>query len=351
MCLASLVDNSPLESGGLSDERPLMNEKIDSVKKDSSPSSEVIDDEEVSCGPGRLTDSLAECHPELNGNFDDVDVNGIMMRAFREPLIQSGGEDAVDVGYQHWRKVAYLQGRHNNLPGGAIGRQYVDALTEEVSHVAAGNQSSDRLIVFSSLMLQRDRMIRKATDIRRVLDRRLKMWRNGEVDLLLQEAIRCDKQLKNTQKPDIDDKHIVKVFTRLMLQGKVRAAVRWLSERGRGKVLHPSELVEVKDKHGKVLQSSVWDVLCQKHPDPKIPLKSALLSCDDLPSLEDVEVTGGQVLYVARLIRGGAGPGGCDAIHWQDVLLRYGAHSERLREAVAALCRSLANSIVPWANI
>ena len=49
-----------------------------------------------------------------------------------------------------------------------------------------------------------------------------------------------------------------------------------------------------------------------KHPDPKIPPKSALLICDDLPSLEDVEVTGGQVLYVARLIRGGAGPGGCD---------------------------------------
>ena len=37
--------------------------------------------------------------------------------------------------------------------------------------------------------------------------------------------------------------------------------------------------------------------------------------------------------------------------YWQDVLLRYGAHSERRRESVAALGHSLANSIVLWANI
>ena len=57
------------------------------------------------------------------------------------------------------------------------------------------------------------------------------MWKNEDFDLLLQEAIRCDNLLKYTHKIDNDDRHIVKVFTRLMLQGKVRAAVRWLSEK------------------------------------------------------------------------------------------------------------------------
>ena len=114
--------------------------------------------------------------------------------------------------YQHWKKAVYLQGRHYDLPGGAIGRQYGDMLTEEVSQVAAGNYAADHLIVFSSLMLQRDRIIRKGVDMRRVLERCMKMWRNEDFDLLLQEAIRCDKHLKITKQMDTDEMYDVKVL-------------------------------------------------------------------------------------------------------------------------------------------
>ena len=62
-----------------------------------------------------------------------------------------------------------LQGKVYALPGGAIGRKYVDLLSEEVLHLSQGNYSSDRPIVFSALMLQRDRMVKKVDDIRRVL--------------------------------------------------------------------------------------------------------------------------------------------------------------------------------------
>ena len=146
-----------------------------------------------------------------------VDVASLMVRAFGAPLVHSSGKDATDAWYQRWKKVVYLQGRHYDLPEGAIGRQYVDMLNEEVSQVAAGNYSTDHLIVFSSFMLQRDRMIRKGVDIRRVLERRMKMWKIEDFDPLLQEVIRCDKHLKNTRRSDTDEKHIVKVFTRLMM--------------------------------------------------------------------------------------------------------------------------------------
>ena len=62
-----------------------------------------------------------------------------------------------------------------------------------------GNFPSERVLVFSSVMLQRDRMVRKGADIRRLLDRRIGQWRDGHFDLLVQEADRCDGGLKHSR--------------------------------------------------------------------------------------------------------------------------------------------------------
>ena len=114
------------------------------------------------------------------------------------------------------------------------------------------------------------------------------------------------------------------------------------SSSGRG-VLDPTLVVQ-DDK-------TVFDLLKEKHPPPSLLNERACLPCDDLPPLIDVDVTGSHVERVARMIRGGAGPGGSSAIQWQGFLLRYGAHSERLRDSMAELARHLANSIIDWTDI
>ena len=148
------------------------------------------------------------------------------------------------------------------------------------------------------------------------------------------------------KKNDNDRDNVVKIFTRLMLQGKIRPAVIWLTERVGG-VLDPGE------KMSSDTDMSVLDMLKLKHPDSKVPSQLALYKCkdDEIPVWEDVEVNGSHVLQVARMIQGGAGPGGSDSTHWQDSLMRFGAHSERLRESVAELIKGLANSIIPWQEI
>ena len=54
-----------------------------------------------------------------------------------------------------------------------------------------------------------------------------------------------------------------------------------------------------------------------------------------MPYFEDSEITGSHILSIAHQLQGGAGPGGCDASHWRDVLLRYGTSSAHLRDSVA----------------
>ena len=50
--------------------------------------------------------------------------------------------------------------------GGAIGQQYVDILTNEINYLVNGTYPSERALVFSSVILQSDRMVRKGADIR-----------------------------------------------------------------------------------------------------------------------------------------------------------------------------------------
>ncbi len=200
---------------------------------------------------------------------------------------------------------------HYDIPGGPIGRRYVDMLSSEVQQLAADNYTADCLVVFSSLLLQRDKGVKKmAADVRRILERRMNLWESKDFELLYQEACWCNKSLRSSGGRKDDKANVVKVFTRLMLQGKVKAAVRWLSEKLRSGILSPLDVVEVSDSSS---QKSVWEVLRSKHPESRPPSEDSLIKCDSLPKFEDVEINGGHVLKIARRIQGGTGPGGCNS--------------------------------------
>ena len=169
-----------------------------------------------------------------------VDIGHLLSRAFGQGASMSTGVGVTDgCWYKRWLSIVSLSGSHYHLPGGSVGRKYVDQLTHELSHFSAGNYPSERFIIFSSVVLQRDRSVVKGADIRRVIERRLIMWDKGDFDLLVQEAERCDRSLRPRTKFNHDKTHTATVFTRLMLQGKVKAAVRWLSDNTKGRSFVP----------------------------------------------------------------------------------------------------------------
>ena len=99
--------------------------------------------------------------------------------------------------------------------------------------------------------------------------------------------------------------------------------------------------MKAKNGQGELVDMTVLDALRLKHPDPGLASAAACTTYPTLPDLIDLDITGGHIQTVARRLRGSAGSGGSDAEAWQDCLLRFGAHSERLRDSVAhAPCSS-----------
>ena len=66
-----------------------------------------------------------------------------------------------------------------------------------------------------------------------------------------------------------------------MLQGDLRAAAHWITERPEGGLLNPTE--------------SVVEALKSKHPEPKIPSNDSIPCCENLPYFEDTEITAAHV--------------------------------------------------------
>ena len=89
----------------------------------------------------------------------------------------------------------------------------------------------------------------------------------------------------------------------------------------------------------------------EKHPDQSIPDPEAFISCNELPLLIDVDVSSDHVKKFAHSLSGSAVVSAIDALQWQDLLLKHGGASERLREAIASLTRRLAKYLVLWDDI
>ena len=92
-------------------------------------------------------------------------------------------------------KSARLPKRLYTLPIGNIGRKYVDLLTNELKLLSTtADSTSERVLVMSRVLLQRDPMIKASKDIRTLIGRRIEDWKENKFDKLLAEAVRCGKK-------------------------------------------------------------------------------------------------------------------------------------------------------------
>ena len=82
------------------------------------------------------------------------------------------------------------------------------------------------------------------------------------------------------------------------MEGKVRSAMRWLTNRSGGGLLHLND--EVIDSTTKT-RNLVIDILKEKHPVAKQSKEETRIQVDSLPELETVTITSS---YIEKNLRG-----------------------------------------------
>ena len=158
------------------------------------------------------------------------------------------------------------------------------------------------------------------------------MWKRGEIDALVREGAVIQNRLTKTKQKPL---HHAQVFTRLMLQGKVGAALRWISDKNRGTVNITTEVFhQLKSKHPQSMEVQDNSLLF----GPTYKVETVIYNSIDGKTIEKA----------ARSMNGSAGPSGVDGEAWKRLLCSKsgGKTSEALCDSIANIVRRLASEHV-----
>ena len=140
----------------------------------------------------------------------------------------------------------------------------------------------------------------KTRDHVKLLSQRLDLWREGKLLDLLREGKIIQSKLVSAKRRSSDD--VTRIFSKLMFQGKVSAALKFLDESSQNGVLPPSP--------------EVVDSLKEKHP-PAEPIQPESLMQAPLRSKVDsihfAAIDEQMILKAAMQTKGSSGPSHVDS--------------------------------------
>ncbi len=247
-----------------------------------------------------------------------------------------------------WRRNVF------RVPSGKAGKEFVQEtarLLQSFADATAMERVAMKAVtVFHVLLLQKPAPASTAQLHLRALERRLPLWRAGEVDVLLRECrsirARLPDRSISTLANDIDAQRDASVFAKLVMLGNVKAAIRYVSEQASKKgVLSISQTLSLPNSEEVV---TVGEILKQKHPAASTANFGSVLfgPVADFQPVIFERLDASVVKQAALRSQGAAGPSGVDASGWKRMCCSFGRESTSLCTAVAAVGRRLSCSYV-----
>ena len=230
------------------------------------------------------------------------------------------------------------------VPYGKLGRAFIDQVT---SHINDWNNSSDNChvsleaaFVLLAVGLQKPGPKSKAKDHQDALAKRLILWREGEISKLLRECRIIQRRIGKLIGSASPDK--TKVFAKLVLEGQINAALRFVNESSSGGVLP--------------LTDDVMAQLKEKHPNPQPTKLGSLLFGpidDEVPETLYSKINGEMVRQAALRTKGAGGPSGIDANGFRRIMASksFKQSSSRLCETIATMTKILCTQYIDPSTI
>lgn len=237
----------------------------------------------------------------------------------------------------HWRKNIFY------LPTGKASNNFIKELTR-LYNAYAEQGALERIALTAAttmqiLLLQKPSARSKSRDHLKCLERRLKLWNDGNLEDLYNEGKAIQNQLKKSQKKP-ETPNIPKLFDKLMGLGKIRDAMRLV----RGSNINDG-VMEPEDIIG---NKTVLEVLKEKHPNRTHFQESSLVppETDECPSLSHPilfeEIDGHKIRKIVMKMHGAGGPSAIDANIWRRFCTGFHKDSEQLCQAIATISKLLA---------
>ena len=232
-----------------------------------------------------------------------------------------------------------------DLPNTGDGNLFLDILNKLFKDVIARKCNMELPLLFIACILHKKRGTSGYQQIKALIRTRLELWQQDKVGLA-PYVLEAHKNSGTGGAVRDDQESRARSYNSKVNEGRLSAAVRNLTNRNKGGLLHPSAVDEISGE-------LVIDVLDKKHPHASVPADDEFdVYPDDAVDAEEpfpLAVYEEDVQNAASHLSGGPGPGGLDGPSLKDWLLRRGTRSARLRETMAMIVKLLANGSPEYA--
>ena len=228
-----------------------LNINIERVEDDNDIPNEVIS---FTVNSDNLAIERNECNINTP-NLPDLEVHPTTDRTVQDVLWDNMHfSDLVNVINTTYEEIVKYRRNLFKIPSGKSGKMFIEELTFWLRQFNASSKLNSialkAFMILPSLMLQKPSARSKSKEHSECLIRRLELWKKGDINKILREVRYIQSKFVSSKKarPSEDTSRI---FAKLIMEGKISAALKFLDAESSSGVLKLTDKVieELKTKH------------------------------------------------------------------------------------------------------